>query len=445
MRGLIFLLIVIVGFMSFNTQVASQEKIEEKQMGPSEKNLNMFAEFGSIVIGGKTWTRISARPEIVVWKIGIGLDIELLIDENNNIRKEDWDDWGDVPRKIMFVRYGSKDDRFYGRIGSISNAVLGHGFIVDNYSNAVQYPEIKRIGLDIGINTDLFELELLLADLTGYDKIVDDENQKPDLIYDPTTQRWQIKPKTKVIKDQVKFGGVRFAICPLSKINIPVIKSIKLGATLCADLNVPSQKEEKKVVVYGADVELPIFKNLLFYGDFAMFKDYGKGLVFPGLELRFLSNGRFKLEYRNIDGNFIPGYFDSPYNIQRSTKLSFLESAKAESKKGWFSSLTYTLLNLANLKATFEEYSGENNGKFKAEISIVKGFIPQISEALVSYQRVGFDLKDFYRFKDENALIEAKLAYQVSGPMEVVLIYRQHFDTEGKPIKSTSVLTRVAF
>ena len=54
--------------------------------------------------------------------------------------------------KIYYLRYNKPGDNFYFRIGGMPNATLGYGIIVDNYSNMVEYPNIRRLGMDMQLN-----------------------------------------------------------------------------------------------------------------------------------------------------------------------------------------------------------------------------------------------------------------------------------------------------
>ena len=56
--------------------------------------------------------------------------------------------------KIYYVRWGSRYDDFYFRVGALESVTLGYGALVDGYSNAMEYPQIKKLGLDLIYGTD---------------------------------------------------------------------------------------------------------------------------------------------------------------------------------------------------------------------------------------------------------------------------------------------------
>ena len=77
---------------------------------------------GSVIIGATTinntnYQQIGLRADIPIWKLGFGLDIQLLIDDEGNIREEDWDEFEDYLDKIFYIRWGRKGDPFYAKDG----------------------------------------------------------------------------------------------------------------------------------------------------------------------------------------------------------------------------------------------------------------------------------------------------------------------------------------
>ncbi|MBN2829631.1 MAG: hypothetical protein JXR56_04860 [Candidatus Cloacimonetes bacterium] len=113
---------------------------------------SMGGAISTVTINDETYTSIRLMPELAIWKFGIGLDVDLLIDGEGNIREEDWDDWEDYVNKFYYLRFAQRTDPFYFKIGGIRGYTLGNGLIMDNYSNMLHYPNIKQIGLYTGFN-----------------------------------------------------------------------------------------------------------------------------------------------------------------------------------------------------------------------------------------------------------------------------------------------------
>ena len=66
--------------------------------------------------------------------------------------------------KIYYVRYGFKSDPLYFKIGSLDRVDLGYGILVNSYSNAIQYPQVRKVGLDYKIKTKLGTIEGFVND-----------------------------------------------------------------------------------------------------------------------------------------------------------------------------------------------------------------------------------------------------------------------------------------
>ncbi|HPR17945.1 MAG TPA: hypothetical protein PLD62_06840, partial [Candidatus Cloacimonadota bacterium] len=86
------------------------------QTEESSKPFNMGGGVGTVMFGETTYTQIRLQPEVVFGKIGIGLDVDLLIDSNGDIREEDWDEFDDYVNKIYYIRYGKRGDSLFGRV-----------------------------------------------------------------------------------------------------------------------------------------------------------------------------------------------------------------------------------------------------------------------------------------------------------------------------------------
>jgi len=137
------------------TNVPGDPFFEEEDDYPESAQFGMGGVVGAITIGNETYSQIRLQPQIKLGKFGFGLDVDLLIDANGNIRREDWDEWQDFVNKIYYVSYARKKDPFFFKIGSIPDYTLGHGLIFDHYCNMLRYPTEKNVGAYVGINTPI--------------------------------------------------------------------------------------------------------------------------------------------------------------------------------------------------------------------------------------------------------------------------------------------------
>jgi len=133
-----------------------------------------MASFGSVSINGKLYNQISFKPEFTMGKVGLGLDLYFYFDEDGNIYDRDWDfstpeaSLKTMLDKIYYIRYGMPVDKTYFRIGTLPKRTMGHGILVSNYANDIDYPQTRRIGFDFRYTFSGFRLELLHSNIKEF-------------------------------------------------------------------------------------------------------------------------------------------------------------------------------------------------------------------------------------------------------------------------------------
>lgn len=127
---------------------ASLAAAEEPGLKPSYS-----ASMGSVTVGDQQLYRLSLRPDIPIGKWGVALDVELFIDNQGGISDRGWE-FGTATkatdtflRKLYYVRYGKPQDNTFVKVGALDQVTLGYGLIMDGYRNTLQYPGIKKTGL----------------------------------------------------------------------------------------------------------------------------------------------------------------------------------------------------------------------------------------------------------------------------------------------------------
>jgi len=135
--------------------------------------------FGTVSIDGKTYNQISLRPELNLGNWGMGFDFYLYIDGDGNIYDESWNfstfskAYSTIIDKLKYVRYGYPGDQLYFKVGSLTRISLGHGILVDEYSNMMRYPEIRKVGL---------QAKYFLPNGIGIEYIQSDFKNSPSLV-----------------------------------------------------------------------------------------------------------------------------------------------------------------------------------------------------------------------------------------------------------------------
>ncbi|MCK4654073.1 MAG: FecR domain-containing protein, partial [Candidatus Cloacimonetes bacterium] len=358
----------------------------EEETGAGTSPVNMGGGVGTVMIGDNTYFQLRLLPELCVGKFGLGLDIELLLDNNGKIRKEDWDDWKDYLNKIYYLRYGLRRDPFYGRVGGFPSYTLGHGLVMKDYSNMLRYPDDRQIGLQIGGNlpfadmsaevfsSDIIDNEILAGRLTiqplkstevplfsnltfggtvAHDRnqikgLLDtDDDNYPDLFDDfPYDENWHNEVDYEIdvyLEAYISIYGDSTGFNNWFYEEDGYIDSKRNHSF--------SDLPEDDITVVGIDYELPLITKKLFYlshyGEAAKILDHNMGFIFPGFYSKFLIFD-MNLEYRFYQDDFAPAFFGHLYEEERAVVNTISDSVTTkemtlinyQKSQGWYACIT---------------------------------------------------------------------------------------------------------
>jgi len=175
-----------------STDVTSDEADEptrDREPSALEKwfHENMGFEIGTIVIEGETYAKVIAQPVIRTDKMALGLYLPIIyksnmLDPNDWYQPESNSEWSfgsdqdelwdtlvdinnDLWLKIRFFEYGNPLwDTFYLKLGNLDTMTLGHGTLVSEYNNNINFPSVRKVGINTGVTLGNFGLEALLDD-----------------------------------------------------------------------------------------------------------------------------------------------------------------------------------------------------------------------------------------------------------------------------------------
>ncbi|MFQ6676133.1 MAG: FecR domain-containing protein, partial [Fidelibacterota bacterium] len=151
-----------------------EERVEEEAPEEPEPSgpgpFNMGLGIGSATIDGTIYNQFALRPELRFGKLGIGLDLVLYIDNEGNIRPDEWDEASDLIDKFLYVRWAEKADPFWFKVGALEGVTLGYGGILNGYSNMMEFPSVRRVGLNTGFNFAGFGTEIFLANVKDFSR-----------------------------------------------------------------------------------------------------------------------------------------------------------------------------------------------------------------------------------------------------------------------------------
>ncbi len=449
---------------------------------------------GSVIVGATTinntnYQQIGLRADLPIWKLGFGLDIQLYIDDQGNIREEDWDEFEDYLDKIYYVRWAKKGDPFYLKVGGIENASLGYGIILNNYSNMVQYPTYKRIGMEssmkIGpVGTEIFinnfkeafadkpgmvlgtratyDLPIFnlvagasfASDFNEYNGLFDtDGDGYPDAIDAYPNDKSFVTEKDKWRHNLIGATDVEGTIATL--VSNGVIDGTETDS-------LPKYKEMTSTVsIVGVDLGLPLISTDLMkldiYAQAAQIIDYGFGFAFPGVKFNLGPVSAYA-EFRHAGEEFLFGYFNSTYEIERArtfgkqvvTKKQMLDNVEA--MDGFYAGLGVDMFKWAYLNIGYQDLKGDNmNAKtLNGDLNITK--VPKLSTAKAYYSQDNVD--DLSEWKTPSTIMGYVLGYEISSGVSMNFDYRFTFedkDGNGKIAgddetnKTISIYTAIKF
>jgi hypothetical protein len=282
---------------------------------------------GTVTIDRDVYARWVFEPELKFGKFGVGFYLPAvfkpetgLFEVNDWQNRGEWDFTGsndsfnDLLLKLSYLSYGEPGDRVYGKLGGIDDFTLGHGFIVDAYSNMNAFPEARKVGLLLEVGGRHFGFESLVGDFSRFELFGGRIHGRPFGANTPFALG------VSAVHDRAKPGS---GMWPL------------IGGTT-------SEDALPRILVFGVDAEVPLLNrdrlSMKFYADAAKLafsypevpstlSGYGVNagaLDFPkgmGTGFGVMGNAAkrftYKAEYRYIYNYYEPGLFNELWDNRR--------------------------------------------------------------------------------------------------------------------------------
>ena len=473
-------------------EVEEEEVPEPEEEGP----FNLGAGLGSVTIDGVIYNQLALRPEIKFGKLGVGLDLVMYIDPQGNIRKDEWDEPTDFFDKILYVSWGAKGDPFFVRYGTLENMTLGYGGLIYGYSNTMEFPEVRRIGLNGGMKFGKFGTELFVAnfkdfgrgggllggritfnpiakltlganivtDINQYSGLKDfDEDGVPDLLDDfPEEGDYAVDTDGDGIADEIDPDRDGDGYTDNSQDSSIVNNDID-GTVLKPHPFDIDEVDARRVLGFSVDAGYPVFSsdmfsiNLYAEGNVLQFADdkSGIGLVPFGANATLFKFINLSFEYRMDSDYYAPRFFDQAYDLDRvaislnadsslsvTTKDQNLDISEGQ-RVGYYGAASFGLFNLVSASASYTDMSsdkGDTLRSFTAALVLNTENIPKISQAYAYYQRNNDDNPFDFANPSPNTILGYRVGYEVSKGVSLVWDYRRlHADLDGDGIISEDV------
>ncbi len=453
-------------------------------------------EIGTITMEGRTYSKAVIKPHLEVGKLRLGLYLPIiynddLFDYDDWYRPEGNDEWSfgadqnwnddpagaagdllaDIALKLHYFEWGDRRDPFYLKLGNLNSMGLGHGSIMKNYANDIDFPSVRRVGLNMGIR----------GPRGGFEAVAND------------------------LADPEVFGG-RLFISPIGRLTFGISSVADINPLSAADpIYVDTQGlDSMSFITGGVDTELAIFEGDLFsivpFADAAVMMperngEYYHDMVYDdsqdisgssfrnyGLSAGILGNilmVDYTLEYRYMDGLFHHSFFGPNYERIRGLRvvevndyLTAMEtggdSVYDEVTMGIYGDASATLFDMFSFSAGYmwpwkgvDSDNPETFGdEFAASFTILPDVIPVIGiHGGVYYYRTNFVpmiATDEMSFFDAYAAFKGEIVYPVAPIIDLAAVFSTavRHDEEGnivykndKPemVPNITIETRLSF
>jgi hypothetical protein len=454
-------------------------------------------EIGSVTIGDTTWATAILQPTFALGELKASLYLPIIY-SGDMFNPEDWyhpqgnDEWsfgtdivktayptdldyylavaGDVASdlflKIRYLEWGDNRDPFFFKVGNLNDITIGHGLIMRDFANDADFPSVRRVGLNFGIDFTSAGFEAMVNDISAPEVIGGRFYIRPVKNFKAAiglTALVDLNPA----KDWTGLDGTETA----ASVGNPMFFNTGL------DLDLPFFESDFFSIVAFADaaVMLPFFtteptnaaytgiydattSGLAFQAIFpegtqnlANIKNWGVAAgLFGNLIIKDFT---WRVEFRDYTGTFMPQFYSTGYERQRNeymqNVLTYLNDptsdAYASQTLGIFGEGGVTLPKLFSVKLSYfwpwtqDSTTGAMtfaDDKFVISFDLVEGAIPiEVAKNFslsASYERsnfiptimqegVGTGLNLF----DANTVVNATISYLVSEMLNVSIIFTE--------------------
>ncbi|MDC7225513.1 MAG: FecR family protein [Spirochaetales bacterium] len=423
-------------------------------------------EIGSILIDGETYAKAVIQPEFEIGEFRAKLYLPVIYQDN----LFDWESWywpaennewsfgtdqegtseilfdimSDLFLKINYLQWGDNGDDFYFKFGNLDNMTIGYGILMRDFSNNIEFPAVRKVGINTGVTFEKF----------GFEGVLDDAA-------DPTI-----------------FGG-RLVYIPGGE-KFP----LAFGLSGITDINPDSEIEDTTglfdpLVLNGAfDIGLPIDPiNLTFFAEAAGFVLYEDDVwhwetIYNSDQPDFISalnnygliggffgnilNFEYRLEYRFSKGVFTPSFYANDYLTNKTSQyyelLDYiaapLDSDYQEYTMGIYGDLSINLFDAVKVGGGYYwPWSINDDGSFdfsaQDSFSLTAMLMEDVIPVLglygsVSYSRTGLvdsiqdavaGTQDFQLF-DSDTIFSGELVYPFDDSLDIALQFATTYERD---------------
>jgi len=451
-------------------------------------------EIGAMTVGGVTYQKLVIQPQFKLGDLKLGLYLPMIYQRNmfgftepdNYYLPGGNNEWsfgvdkamaglpwydialdaaGDTLLKIRYVEWGSQRDPFFFKVGNLNDITVGHGLIMRNFANDAEFPTVRRVGLNLGLDFGGIGMEAMTNDaaapdiaggrlyvrpIPGYKgalglTVIADVNPSKGFSYTPVATEYTADDTGKPI-----------FFNPGIDLDLPFVESDPFSIIAFADVAgmIPYFQSAPNTALTGGTPIAPGFAWNAMLSSGSMPKNYGAAAGLFG-NILFID---WRLEYRYFTGTFKPAFYDTLYERSRAQHvldvLQYLgntaDPAYNKLEMGVYGEGGFTLDKIMSLTfGYFWPWALDTAGNIVPgdsdhlllKFTLAKGVIPVVNIwGSISYERNKFAQMlmggSGFSLFDANTVVKAEVQYPVAPTLDVVLYYTTtaRLDQNGQPV-----------
>ena len=430
-------------------------------------------EIGSLTINGTTYAMAALEPQFAIGKLQVALYLPIIY-QKNLFDSSDWyhpngnNEWDfglgasfgtntwarvgdaatDLMLKIRSLEWGKQRDPFYLKVGNLNDMTIGAGILMNDYANDGEFPAVRRIGLNLGVDLGRGGFEAVASDLSTVGNLIGGT---------PTTN-----PEI--------FGG-RIYVRPIPGF------ALALGLSSIVDLNPASSlgaagystQGDPAFITFGPDIELPLvqtdpfaiiafadaggmipyfrtpFNSTIGSGPYYQALWYNNSLRNYGIATGLLgnvANFNWRIEFRYATGTFQNAMFNTTYDRTRSLLVTQLASYLNNESNPQYLTTTMGVYGEGGIKlgtlASFQvgyfwpfSTSGFafNNDYLHLALVLHRGIVPGFPlHGSLSFDRVDFvptllnNSGQSLSLFDADTTVKAELIYPIAPTLDIAML-----------------------
>lgn len=432
-------------------------------------------EIGSVTIAGETWAKVVVQPTFKVGKLKTALYLPVIYQEDmfdpsrwykpagNNEWSFGTDQTGavaivsdvasDLFLKIKYIEWGAQRDPFFVKLGNLNDITVGHGLIMRDFANDADFPSVRRVGVNLGMDFKSFGFEAMVNDAAAIDVFGGRLYARPIPNFKGAIG---VSALVDIAPAQDYFDGVAvnpaaagdpIFLNPGVDLDIPIVESKVFSIVAFADaaLMIPYFRTAPTAVggipagfawdaVYAAGDSIPLKNYGIAAGVFG-------NLVFPGFT--------YRLEFQDYTGVFKPQFYSSGYERERNSNVHDVLDYLTDTGNPLYDKTTmgiygeggFALEKIFSLRLSYfwpwsidpdtKAVTTSSDDRFVAKFTLEKGVIPVVNLfGSVSYERTQFMPTILQKgagvglnLFDANTVVHAEINYPAAPMLDVRLLY----------------------